>query len=73
VTEEFLFVAESGVLEQQAVLLCESIRKFGGRYAGNPITVLQPRKENPISAESRSRLQALGAHVVELCVVSPCP
>lgn len=72
-TEEFLFVAESGVLEQQAVLLCESIRKFGGRYAGNPITVLQPRKENPISAESRSRLQALGAHVVELCVVSPCP
>lgn len=72
-TFEFLFIAESGVLEQQAVLLCESIRKFGGRHAGNPVTILQPRKEKPVSIEGRARLQEMGAQVVELSVVSPCP
>jgi hypothetical protein len=70
---EFVFIAESGVLERQCLLLCESIREFGGRYAGAEITVLQPRSERNISAGGRLRFDAMGVRVVEMPVVSPCP
>lgn len=42
---EFALVAESGVLERQAIILCESIRKFAGKYADSPITVISPRSD----------------------------
>lgn len=70
---EFLMIAEAGVLERQALLLCESIRAFGGRHAGAAITVLQPRGERPVGAAGRHGFAALGAKIVELSVVSPCP
>jgi hypothetical protein len=46
---EFVFVAESGVLERQCLLLCESIREFGGRYAGAEITVLHRRAPDELA------------------------
>ena len=70
---EFLIIGESGILEKQSLLLAESIRKFGGRYAQSKITVLQPRREKPISAVVRRRFEALHAGIVELSIVSPCP
>lgn len=72
-TVGFVFLAESGVLEQQTLLLCESLRMFGGRYADAAITILQPRPERAISAGVRGELEKLGAAVVELALVSPCP
>jgi hypothetical protein len=70
---EFILIAEAGILEQQALLLCASIRKFGGRYAEREIKVLQPRSEKSISERGRLRFRALGAEVVEMSLVSPCP
>jgi hypothetical protein len=70
---ELILIAESGILEQQAILLCESIRKFGGRYGEADIKVLQPRGEKSIGQRGRVRFQALGAQVVEMSIVSPCP
>ena len=70
---EFIFIAESGVLERQAILLCESIRKFGGSYAQADIKILQPRGERKISHDGRLRFQSLRAHLVEMSIVSPCP
>jgi hypothetical protein len=70
---EFLIIAEAGVLEKQSLLLCESIRQFGGRYARAKITILQPRRERKISPEGRLRFAALQAQVIELAIVSPCP
>ena len=70
---EFILVAESGILEQQAILLCESIRKFGGKYAEADIRVLQPRRERRISHDGRLRFQSLHAQVSEMSIVSPCP
>jgi len=73
VSVEFVFIAESGVLEKQAILLCESIREFGGIYAQADIKILQPREENRISHSGRVRFQSLDAHVVEMSIISPCP
>ena len=73
VKAEFIFIAESGVLEKQAILLCESIRKFGGSYAQADIKILQPRGERRISPYGRLRFQSLGADVIEMSIVSPCP
>lgn len=70
---EFILIAESGVLERQAILLCESIRKFGGSYAQADIKILQPRGERRISPSGRVRFQSLQAHVIEMSIVSPCP
>lgn len=70
---EFIFIAESGALEQQGLLLCESLRKFGGRYAQADIKILQPRRERKISEEGRREFLALRARIVEMSIVSPCP
>ena len=70
---EFLLLAQSGVLETQSLLLCESLRKFGGRYASADVTVLESRPECPISAGGRAMFEKLGAQVVKVPVVSPCP
>lgn len=66
-------MAEAGILERQAILLCASIRRFSGRYAGDAITVIQPRNERKISPDGRARFRAMGAEIVEIPVVSPCP
>jgi hypothetical protein len=73
VKAEFIFIAESGVLEKQAILLCESIRKFGGSHAQTDIKILQPRGEREISPSCRLRFQSLGADLIEMSIVSPCP
>jgi hypothetical protein len=73
VSVEFVFIAESGVLEKQAILLCESIREFGGIHAQAGIKILQPREEKRISPSGRLRFQSLGAEVIEMSIVSPCP
>ena len=57
----FAFIAEEGVLEQQACLLAESIRQFAGAYRTAPILVVSPRRKRRPSKETRERLKALGA------------
>jgi hypothetical protein len=62
----FLLCIEGNDIEQQALLLCESIRRFGGRYARSAITAVSPRPEVPISAHSRKRLSEMGVVHVSL-------
>jgi hypothetical protein len=63
---EFALVAESGVLERQAIILCESIRKFAGKYADSPITVISPRSDRRPSVETLARLSTLGVRFLPL-------
>jgi len=70
---EFCLLAERGVLEQQAVLLCESIRYFCGRYASAPITVISPRPERRPESWSQQRFVDLNASYLELSLASPVP
>lgn len=70
---EFCLLAESGVLIDQAILLCRSIRHFGGRYASAHITVISPRKERRPFREQIKALGLLGAEYFELDLRSLAP
>lgn len=70
---EFALIAESGVLERQAVLLCESIRKFAGRYADSPITVISPRTDRRPSEATLTRLSTLDVRYLPLDITSIAP
>ncbi len=56
----FLICVEANRLEPQALLLCESLRTFGGRYRNAPILAVSPRPSLALAPEARARLEALG-------------
>lgn len=56
----FLICVEANRLEPQALLLCESLRTFGGRYRNAPILAVSPRPHLALGPEARKRLEALG-------------
>src|SRR6185369_17577113 len=70
---EFVFIAEAGILEAQAVLLCESIRRFAGNHASAPITVVSPRSRRSPSQSAQRKLTQLGAEYLPLEIDSCCP
>jgi hypothetical protein len=70
---EFVALIEAGALERQALWLCASIRRFGGRYRQAPITVISPRPSRRPSGQSRAALQRLGVKFVAMNIASPCP
>jgi hypothetical protein len=70
---EFFLIAEAGVLEVQALLLCRSIRRFGCRYSSAAITVVSPRASRRPSRATLRELNVLGAEYLALDIHSPCP
>ncbi len=68
---EFVLVVEAGILERQAVLLCESVRRFCGD--GIALTVISPRAERRPGEETLQALAALGAEYLALELASPTP
>ena len=56
---------EAGRLEGETVLLCESLRRFGGRLADAPVTAYRPRAGDSLKPETRSALVGLGVELVE--------
>lgn len=61
---EFVLVVESGVLEQQARLLCESLRERGGRYRDARIVAMSPLPER---RPSRDFLAFAERHGITYC------
>lgn len=61
----FVLCLEANRLEPQGLLLCESIRTFGGRYARSPIIGVSPRPELALGAEARARFRDLGVTVID--------
>ena len=70
---EFFLVAERGILERQALLLCSSIRTFAGAYGSAAITVLSPRRDRRPSPATVKALERLEAEYLEINLSSPCP
>ena len=70
---EFVLIAEAGVLEAQALLLCESVRAFAGAYARCPITVVSPRSERRPSASTVEKLERMGVDYLPLEIESSAP
>jgi hypothetical protein len=62
----FVMCLEANRLEPQGLLLCESIRAFGGRYANSPILGISPRPEFALGPSAQAYLRDLGVtYVVE--------
>lgn len=70
---EFVLNAEAGILERQALFLCESIRQFGGAVSSSPVTVVSPRKSRRPSHATLRRLDRLQVEYLPLEIESPCP
>jgi hypothetical protein len=68
----FVACIEGGVLEEQALLLFESIRLYGGRFGGASAYALSPRPGHAISASARKRLDELGVHYVDAVLNTEC-
>jgi hypothetical protein len=56
----FVACIEGGVLERQALLLFESIRRYAGRFSNSPIYALSPRAGHAISNSAHGELDRLG-------------
>jgi hypothetical protein len=70
---EFFLLAERGILEPQAVLLCQSIRRFAGAYAKSAITVVSPRRDRRPCRDTLRRLARLDVEYLDLPLSSPSP
>jgi hypothetical protein len=69
----FVLCIENNAICAQAVLLCESIRRFGGRHSRAPIVAVAPRPGLGIERETRRRLDALEVDYVEAPLNTVCP
>jgi hypothetical protein len=70
---EFFVLAEKGVLEHQALLLCSSIRRFAGAHSAAGIAAVSPRRDRRPSPATLEALERLGAEYLELNLSSQCP
>lgn len=70
---EFALLVEAGPLEAQALLLVESLRRFGGRHAQAAVTVASPRPSRRPARTTIRALRRLGAEYLALEVGGACP
>jgi hypothetical protein len=69
----FVLCIENNAIRAQALLLCESIRQFGGPCCRAPILAVAPRPGLGIDSEARRRLDAMGVEYVEEPLNRVCP
>ena len=69
----FVACIEAGVLEAQALLLFESIRRYAGRFSNCAVYALSPRAGHPISIDARKKLAELGVHYSDTLLNRECP
>jgi hypothetical protein len=72
-TPTFVLCIENNALRAQALLLCESIRRFGGRHRSAPIVAVAPRPGHGIDRRTRRRLDAMQVEYVEEPLNRVCP
>lgn len=68
----FVACIEGGVLEEQTLLLFESLRLYAGRFAGCAAYALSPRAGHAISARARGRLDELGVNYIDAVINTEC-
>jgi hypothetical protein len=69
----FVLCIENNAIRDQALLLCESIRQFGGRHRAAPILAVSPRPGLGIDPQTRRRLAALDVGYFEEPLNQLCP
>lgn len=73
-TQDLAFVAciERNAVEAQALALFESIRRFGGRFSGQPVYAVAPRPGLGVGTTTQRRLDALCVRYLELPLNLEC-
>jgi len=69
----FVACIEGGVLETQALILFESIRRYAGRFKNCSLFALSPRAGHEISSRARSRLEQLNVTYIDKILNIECP
>lgn len=69
----FVACIEGGVLERQALLLFESIRRYTGRFKDCAVYALSPRAGHAVSAGARRRLDELRVEYSDAVLNTGCP
>jgi hypothetical protein len=69
----FVLCIENNAIRAQALLLCESIRHFGGAHREAPILAVSPRPGLGIGPATRRQLEAFSVEYVEEPLNRVCP
>jgi hypothetical protein len=69
----FVLCIENNETRGQALLLIESLRQFGGRFAKSPVFAVAPRRGLGVDAATRARLEELEATYHEEVLNTACP
>ena len=64
---------EAGELETQVLLLAQSFRKFGGRWANVPVVAVKPRRGPALATATVSRLKQLDVQLVDRVLNDEAP
>ncbi len=71
-TATFVLCIENNAIRDQALLLCESIRQFGGRYRNARILAFSPRAGLAVDRDTRGALADLGVEYVDEPLNTTC-
>ncbi len=71
-TATFVLCIENNAIRDQALLLCESIRQFGGKYRASPIMAFSPRAGLAVDGETRRVLAGMGVEYVDEPINTTC-
>ncbi len=71
-TATFVLCIESNAIREQALLLCESIRRFGGRYSHAPIMAFAPRPGLGVDQATQRQLAQMDVEYVDLPLNTTC-
>ena len=66
----FICCIEAGVLEEMALRLVESLRRFGGRFSKSPVIAVTPRFGPPLRQSTHRRLEDLGVEYLRVSLDS---
>ncbi len=72
-TAGFVLCIENNAIRDQALLLCESIRRFGGAHRDAPILAFSPRPGLGIDRETQARLRDMDVAYVDEPLNTLCP
>ena len=72
-TTSFVLCIENNAIRDQALLLCASIRRFGGRYRRAPILAFAPRPGLGVDVATRRALTAMNVQYVDEPLNTYCP
>jgi len=71
-TAGFVLCIEDNAIRDQALLLCQSIRRFGGRYRSAPIMAFSPRPRLRVDAATRRCLELINVEYFDVPLNETC-